>query len=97
MLLWALNPDNPYGYYVLLRWVCCSVFSFLAIVAWERHRGWAWILGTIAAIYNPFVPVHLNRAIWSAINLVTVGIAVGSIFVLTANESTETVPSLGTS
>jgi hypothetical protein len=31
MLLWALNPDNPYGYYILLRWVCCAVFAYLPI------------------------------------------------------------------
>lgn len=30
MLLWALYPENPYGYYVLLRLVCCPIFAYLA-------------------------------------------------------------------
>ncbi len=37
-LLWALNPSNPYGYYVLLRCVCCGIFACLALKAHERER-----------------------------------------------------------
>ena len=36
MLLWALIPGNPYGYYVLLRWVCCALFGYLAF---QAHAG----------------------------------------------------------
>lgn len=83
MLLWALNPSNPYGYYIVLRWVCCSAFCFLAWLACQRRQqGWTWVLGTIAAVYNPLVPVHLTREIWSVINVVTVGIAMASIFAI---------------
>jgi hypothetical protein len=83
MLLWALNPGNPYGYYTVLRWVCCSAFCFLTWLAFQRRQqGWAWVLGTIAAIYNPLVPVHLTREIWSVINVVIVGIAMASIFAI---------------
>jgi len=28
MLLWALYPENPYGYYVLLRWIVCPCFIY---------------------------------------------------------------------
>lgn len=31
MLLWGLNPENPYGYYILLRWVCCGIFAYLGL------------------------------------------------------------------
>ena len=58
MLLLALNPDNPYGYYILLRWVCCAVFVFLALHALALQKiGWAWVLGVTAAIYNPILRV----------------------------------------
>jgi len=33
LLVWALNPENPYGYYILLRWVCCVAFAYLAYQA----------------------------------------------------------------
>ena len=83
MLLWALNPDNPYGYYILLRFVCCAAFAYLTLQALAQGKeGWPWILGVIAAVYNPFIRVPLNRELWSVVNVVTIGIAVASIFVL---------------
>jgi len=81
-LLWALNPDNPYGYYILLRCVCCGIFAFLTIRASENKekQGWAWILVITAVVYNPVIRIHLTREIWSIINVITIGIAVASIF-----------------
>ena len=81
MLFWALNPDNPYGYYVLLRWVCCGIFAYLAFQALERDiRDWVWILGITALIYNPIFSVHLTRGIWEMVNIATIVIAITSIF-----------------
>lgn len=83
MLLWALKPDNPYGYYALLRFVCCAVFTFLTFKAIaQRKEGWAWVFGVAAAVYNPFFPVSLSRDLWTIVNLFTVGLAIASIFVL---------------
>ena len=83
MLAWALNPDNPYGYYILLRWVCCGVFAYVAYQSFEHEKqGWVWVLGITALFYNPIFPVHLNRALWSIVNVVTIGIAVVSILAL---------------
>ena len=81
LLLVAFNPGNPYGYYIGLRWACCGCFSYLAYRAWEKHLiGWTWTLAIVAIAYNPFFRIHLGREIWSAVNVVTIGIAVGSIF-----------------
>jgi len=83
MLLWALNPNNPYGYYTLLRWVCCGIFAYLAVKAYdEKQHSWIWVLGITAAVYNPIIRVHLTRDIWSFVNVVTIGIAVASICAL---------------
>src|SRR5712692_1490344 len=85
LLLWALNPANPYGYYTLLRLVSCATFSYLAYRAFAQdEQGWAWMLGITAVLYNPFIPVHLIRGIWSAINVVTIMLALTSILVLKA-------------
>ncbi len=68
MLLWALNPENPYGYYVLLRIVLCGICAFLAYRALKiGNEKWAWILGVTAVIYNPIIPIHLTREIWSVV------------------------------
>lgn len=83
MLLWALNPDNPYGYYMLLRWVCCGIFAYLAVKAFRQGEdGWVWILGITAAVYNPIFRISAPREMWLVINLVTVGVALASIPVL---------------
>jgi hypothetical protein len=83
MLLWALNPENPYGYYILLRWVCCGVFAYLVFKALDQgHQGWVLVLGITAAVYNPIFKVHLTREIWSVVNVVTIGIAVASVFAI---------------
>lgn len=83
LLFWALNDANPYGYYKFLRIVCFGIFTFLSFRAVAQQREtWAWLFGLTAALYNPFIPIHLNRDIWSVINLVTVGIALASIFVI---------------
>jgi hypothetical protein len=80
MLLWALNPNNPYVYYTLLRWVCCGIFAYQAFQAFERKmQGWVWILGITALFYNPFFRVHLNRELWSVVNVVTIIILITSI------------------
>jgi len=83
MLVWALTPENPYGYYILLRWVCCGVFAYLTLKALENeNQGWVWVLGITAVIYNPIIRIHLTREIWSVINVITIGIAIVSIVTL---------------
>lgn len=73
LLLWALLPINPYGYYILLRWICCPCFAFLAIR--EHEKGmfhWVWIFAVSAGIYNPIIPTHLGRTIWSVVNIISI-------------------------
>jgi|GEM_PF-2741888 len=83
-LLWALNSNHHrYGYYVLLRWICCAVFAYIATVAIAKEKqGWACVLGLTALVYNPIARFHLTKHTWSIINVITIGIAVASIFAL---------------
>lgn len=84
-LLWALNPENPYAYYILLRWMCCSTFGFLAFKSLELNKsGWLWIFASAALLYNPIARIHLNREIWSVVNLASVVILLSSVFVFKA-------------
>lgn len=92
MLFWALNPaENPYGYYVLLRWVCVGVFGFLTFHAIANEmKGLSWVLGITALVYNPIFRVHLTREIWSVVNIATIGIAVVAIFRLPGRHDSKT-------
>ncbi len=84
LLLVALNPSNPYAYYMLLRLVVFAVFIYIAYLAFERGRiGWTWIALFLALLYNPYHTVHLNRAIWSVVNIATVGVILVSMSTLT--------------
>lgn len=85
MLLWALNPDNPYGYYMFLRLTCSAVFAFLGCLAWEQGQTFLMCLFFGALIvYNPIFSLHLTRDVWNVVNVVTVVFCFISIFWLHA-------------
>jgi hypothetical protein len=87
MLAWALNPANPYGYYILLRIVCCAVCAYLALAAADTGKTqWTWTLGVFAVIYNPIIRVHLTREIWSIVNVLTIIVLVLSVIRLEKKE-----------
>lgn len=65
--------DLPYGYYVLLRLLVCGICIYLAMQdAYAGRAGWAWVLGGVAVLYNPIFRIHLNREIWSIVNVGTI-------------------------
>lgn len=83
MLLWALVPANPYGYYVFLRWVICGTSIYLAVRAHNHIKSqWVWIFGAFAILYNPLIRVHFMRDIWSVINLATIVVFAVALYLL---------------
>ncbi|MEW6738785.1 MAG: DUF6804 family protein [Nitrospirota bacterium] len=77
LLLWALDR-HAYGYYQILRWVVCGVGAYSTFVAMELEKiSWAWALGITAVVFNPIIPIHLNRDTWAIID-----IAAAILFVL---------------
>ena len=69
----ALIPSMPYGYYPLMRWAVCAACVWLALHANRTGaETWVWVWGVFAGIYNPIVPVHATREIWSVVNLATI-------------------------
>jgi len=84
LLLVALFPW-PYWYYNLLR---LAVFAVSAWIAYEQWRiddaisGWVVAFGLIALLYNPFLPVHLTREIWSVLNIGTAALFLGHLVAL---------------
>jgi len=69
-LLLSVFP-MPYGYYQLLRWFICGVGVYGAYLSYEKKNvKWAWILGIIALIFNPFAKFYLEREGWKVMDLV---------------------------
>jgi FtsH-binding integral membrane protein len=69
LLAAAVTQRQPYNFYVFLRWVCCAVFAISAFTANEQHRKiWFWIFVVLAVLFNPIVPVHLQRDTWQILD-----------------------------
>ena len=73
LLLVAIFP-LPYGYYTFLRtamFIFCGVLIYWHYVKENLDDLWFVILGGIAVLYNPIIPIHLTKEIWTVLNLVT--------------------------
>jgi hypothetical protein len=71
LLLFAVIGDLPYGFFQLLRFVVCASAAFLAFQAFAIEKiPWAWIMGGVAVLFNPILPIHLNRDLWQPIDFI---------------------------
>lgn len=71
MLLLAIPPIWPYGYYTMLRWVVCGSAAFVAWVAYELDKKtWMWLLGFVSILFNPIAPIYLDKQTWMVIDLI---------------------------
>lgn len=72
MLLLALAP-LPYGYYTFLRLVVTVGAVGLGWIEYQQsHRLTVWVVlfGLIALLFNPLIPVHLNREAWAVVDII---------------------------
>jgi hypothetical protein len=67
MLIAAVTGDWPYGFYQLLRIVVCGT-AIYAVVQTLNRQYWPWILGGLAILFNPFLPVSFEREEWQPID-----------------------------
>ena len=78
----------PYSYYTLLRFIVCGVTAYGAYYAKEIEKiGWVFILGFIALLFNPLIPIHLDRGTWAIIDVGVAIIIFISLFLLRKRES----------
>lgn len=69
----------PYGYYTFMRIIVCGFCGYLAYLSWTEQppsRGWSLVLGTTAIVFNPLIPLHLNRGIWFWFNIAAAAIII---------------------
>src|SRR5271165_5979251 len=70
VLLLAAFSEWPYGFYVLLRLVVCTVSVYWAVEMFKQRRvAWTWAFGANAVLFNPVFPIHMARSDWEVINL----------------------------
>ena len=66
--IWRL----PYGYYTFTRIVTCGASVLIAVAGMQERavvQTWTILLLAIAVLFNPFIPIHLNRAVWFYLDL----------------------------
>jgi len=76
-MLVASAGDWPYGFYQLLRIVVTGTAVYVVAQVVNRRQFWPWIMGGVAILFNPILPISLTREQWQPIDF---GVAV--IFVI---------------
>jgi len=81
MLLLAIPTFWPYGYYVLLRWVVTISAVFLLSLVYESKKTfWLFLMGIVAILFNPIIPIYLDKETWIVIDFIVAILFLVSIF-----------------
>ena len=71
ILLLAIPSIWPYAYYQILRWVVTAAALYIAYVAYRLGRkSWVGVMIAMAVLFNPLLPIHLDKEMWSIIDFV---------------------------
>lgn len=84
MLVLAFVP-MPYGYYQLLRFVVSITSGIIGYKIYNETKSISYkvILWTLVLLlYNPLIRVHLEREIWQIINIITILIITGYLWII---------------
>ena len=70
----------PYEYYILLRYVIFFIAAISALAILDRHTEIALGYAVIALLFNPIVPIYLDKSTWIIIDILA-----SITFIYTAN------------
>ena len=80
MLLWAID-DHQAGYFTFLRFLVTGTAVWSLWVALNLKKiYWVWIMGGIAVLFNPIIPIYLDRSTWGPIDVLAAIIFIVSLF-----------------
>ena len=60
-----------YTYYELLRIFICGLSAWIAYLYYEKNTSWYWVFVGVAILFNPIIPVHMDKGAWIIINIIT--------------------------
>lgn len=72
-MFWAANGnfDFDYGFYQLLRFVAFFAFGFAAYISHKKEQQIVpFVLGFLAIVFNPFMPIYFERETWQWVDVV---------------------------
>ena len=82
ILLVIATARLPYGYYTFPRIVTCGIAAWIAFVGFREDpatKAWSIALALIAVLFNPILPIHLDRSTWFYLDLGTAGVFVAHL------------------
>jgi len=83
LLLLAIPAIWPYGYYILLRWIVTASAIFLIWIAYDLKKTfWLFLMGIVAILFNPIIPVYLDKGTWVIIDFVVAVLFLIAVFKL---------------
>jgi hypothetical protein len=83
LLVLALISRWPYGFYTFLRIVVCGTAIWLGVEAYQlRKVPLAWMLGGLAVLFNPLIPIYIRRAQWRWFDFLALLVLAISVVVL---------------
>lgn len=85
-LLLIAIAELPYGYYTFLRLIVFIVSIICVFEYFEKRNIFVIIFSIVAILFNPLIPVHLDKETWMPIDIITSVIFVISIFSKTKEE-----------
>jgi hypothetical protein len=90
--VWALLAGlnrNPIHYYTTLRWLTCSA---ALVLIWrgtiQGSLKWAYVLGPVAILFNPLIPIHLHGkrldvlTTWHVVDIIAAGVLVLAVILM---------------
>jgi hypothetical protein len=60
--------DWPYGFYQLLRIVVAGTAVYVVVETRNHRQYWPWLMGGIAILFNPILPITLRKEEWQPID-----------------------------
>jgi len=87
IFLFLALGNLPYGFYVLLRWVTLLACGYSLIVAKSKNdTKWAWAFAVIGLLFNPIIPVHMDKSTWAIVDAITAILMIVSVFFIREKE-----------
>ena len=85
VLLVIATARLPYGYYTFTRIVTCGVAAWIAVVGFQEgsiDKAWSIALALIAVLFNPIIPIHLDRSTWFYLDIGAAGVFIAHLILV---------------
>lgn len=88
LLLCTVSRKWPYGFYTILRVVASGSAVYLAAGSNKLDKKpWVWLMGATAIVFNPIVPVRLDRSMWIYLDLAAALLFAASLLFVRSSSS----------